>query len=124
MTGGKNIKSYDVLIAAAIYRDGGSLEARFRFSDGTFESLWLGVIPWDHPAQISYGPLKQADNETGAEHGRVIEKKSPDDQRIVATIRAFLEQLKLDIAHRYHEEESHFIEIVVSLLKEISLRLK
>ena len=61
------MKIYDKLIAAEIYRDGGSLEARFRFADGGFESLWLSVLPWDTPAQIAYGDLRVAFDSEGAE---------------------------------------------------------
>ncbi len=116
------MKSYDTLIAAEIYRDGGSLEAQFRLADGTFESLWLSVLPWDSPAQKAYGALKLSADANGAENGRVIAMGSGEEREILARLPDFLREPKVEIPMSAYTDRESSIQKVKWLSVEIPRR--
>src|SRR5262245_26772684 len=107
------MEAYDTLIAADIYRDGGSLEARFRLADGSFESLWLSVLPWDTPAQKKYGALKVSSVADGAENGRVVPAGSEEERDILVRLRDFLRSPKVDVPFAHRTDSESFVEKVV-----------
>jgi hypothetical protein len=118
------MKTYDTLIAADIYRDGGSLEARFRLADGEFVSLWLSVLPWDTPANKAYGALKVSTDADGAEAGRVVLVGSEEERQILASLRDFLRAPKVDVPFAHRTDSASFIEKVTWLSDEIPRRRK
>ena len=118
------MKTYQTLIAADIYRDGGSLEARFRLADGAFESLWLSVLPWDAPAQKAYGALKLSADADGAENGRVVPVDSEEEREILARLREFLRAPQVDVPFAHRGDSASFIEKATWLSDEIPRRRK
>lgn len=118
------MRAYDTLIGADIYRDGGSLEARFRLADGTFESLWLSVLPWDTPAQKAYGALKVSADANGAERGRVIAIATEEEREILTGLLSFLRAPKVDIPASPYTDRESCIEKVIWISAEIPRRKK
>lgn len=118
------MSAYDTLIAADIFRDGGSLEARFRLADGTFQSLWLSILPWDTPAEKTYGALRVSADAEGAKNGRLIPVGSEEEGAILAGLRDFLRAPKVDVPFAHRTDSAAFIEKVTWLLDEIPRRRK
>ena len=118
------MKTYDTLIAADIYRDGGSLEARFRLADGAFESLWLSVLPWDSPKEKAYGPLKVSADADGAQNGIAIPVGSEEEREILARLRDFLRAPKVEVPFAHRTDCAYFIEKAARLSDEIPRRVK
>jgi len=118
------MKIYVSLIAAEIYRDGGSLEARFRLSDGGFESIWLSIIPWDTPAEKAYGPLKVSADAEGAENCRMISIGSEEEREVIARLRDFLRAPKVDVPFAHRSDNALLLQKVAWLADEIPRRQK
>lgn len=116
------MKSYQELVTADIYRDGGSLKAIFRLDDGTFESLWLSVLPWDSPADISYGDLRIRPDADGAVGGQLVSKGSKEEGEILDGLASFLQRPKINQSLSHAAEDELMLDYVRRMLDEIPKR--
>jgi hypothetical protein len=118
------MKTYTTLIAADIYRDGGSIGLGFRCADGTFESIWLRAVPIEKDfSRFAHGPLKISQSAEGAEDGVYVPRKSEIETEVVARITQFMTAPKVDIPISPKTEVTEHLQLVTRLLEAIPHRV-
>jgi hypothetical protein len=115
--------AYVTLVASDIYRDGGSLEARFRCDDGSFESLWLQARPIDRSYQrFAHTELKVASSADGAKNGKSLLRGSTEEEAVLARLRSFMMSPKVDVPFSHRTPVDHHLEKVTALIDAIPNR--
>lgn len=109
-------RTYQALVAADIYRDGGSIEVRFSCSDGTPETIWLRVD--DTAAGIFVHTDLLVSSETGGESRRVA-KHSPEEEALLAALERFLQRPKVEVPFVRRTEDHHYLAILEKLASSI-----
>jgi hypothetical protein len=117
------MRHYSKLVGADIYRDGGSLEAKFICSDGTHETLWLMVNPdWIKGHTSRYSRLEVYTDFDRQSPSRLVEIGSELEKEIIAALREFLINPIVDVPFAHRTPEEHFLEHVRDLLSHIPNR--
>ncbi len=117
------MQRYSKLVGADIYRDGGSLEAKFVRGDGAFETLWLQVHPdWIKGQGVHYSRLEVYDDLERRVTPRIVEIGSETEKDIVAGLREFLGNAVVDVPFAHRTPKEHFLEHVRHLLSAIPRR--
>jgi hypothetical protein len=112
---------YKALVAADIYRDGGSIEVRFACQNGSFETIWLRVD--DTPAGIFvHSDLLVTSDVNGAEPRR-LGKNSAEEEALLTALEEFLQRPKIDVPFVRRTEDPHYLEILEKLLRSIPERI-
>ena len=115
--------TYVTLIAADIYRDGGSLEARFRCDDGSFESVWLQAKPENRSFErFVHADLRVASSADGAQAGRTLSKGSQEEGAVVAKLRSFMLTPEVDVPFSHRAPVDYYLERVRALISAIPHR--
>ncbi|RYD72211.1 MAG: hypothetical protein EOP84_23525 [Verrucomicrobiaceae bacterium] len=113
-------RRYHTLIGADIYRDGGSLEARFVLADGQFETLWLQTAPGSPCGdQVTHSfLLVYSDVERVAPPIR-IEPNSREEDQIRAAIETFLANPNVSVPFSHQTPDDYYL----GRLKEMALAI-
>jgi hypothetical protein len=117
------MRRYSKLVGADIYRDGGSLEARFVRGDGAFETLWLQVHPdvlRGH--SLCYSRLQIYDDLERQTAPGVVELGSETERDILVGLREFLDAPVVDVPFAHGRPKHHFLDYVRDLLLHIPRR--
>ncbi len=115
--------TYAKLVAADIYRDGGSLEARFQCDDGRFESLWLAAKPEDRSYEkFVHGRFMISADAESAENGRIVGKGTPEEEEILARLTAFMEAPHVDVPFSHQTPRDYYLQKVADLIAAIPNR--
>ncbi len=118
------MKTYTTLIAADLYRDGGSIGIGFRCADGTFESIWLRAVPIEKDfSRFAHGPLKISQSAEGAEDGVYVPRRSEIEAEIAARITRFMAEPKVDVPFAHKTEVTEHLRLVTRLLEAIPNRV-
>jgi GNAT superfamily N-acetyltransferase len=120
----QRMTSYKTLVAADIYRDGGSLEVRFECADGTHETIWLqaSVDPDFGVRYIHTDLLIFADaNRQGVFCS--IEKESAAEDAVLDALMRFLRYPKVAVPFSHRTPDAHYLETVEMLIKAIPNRV-
>lgn len=113
-------RCYHTLIGADMYRDGGSLEARFALADGQFETLWLQAAPdspRDHQVMHSF-LLVYPDVDRNAPSIQ-IEPNSPEEDSIRAAIEMFLANPSVSVPFSHKTPDDYYL----GRLRELALAI-
>jgi hypothetical protein len=111
------MRKYDTLISADIYREGGSLEARFVRNDGRFETVRLKARPESRQMdRFIYVELLLFDNADAEGEAKAIVKSSTEELEIIAALREFLDHPKIDIPFAHSTPKKNFLRVVESLV--------
>ena len=117
------MRRYSKLVGADIYRDGGSLAAKFVRSDGAFETLWLQVHPdWIKGQGARYSRLevyRDLERRTAPE---VVGLGSETERDIVASLQELLRDPVVDVPFADGKPKEHFLKYVRDLLLHIPKR--
>lgn len=116
--------SYKTLVAADVYRDGGSLEARFQCADGSFETIWLqaSLDPEFGVRYIHTDLMIFADaNREGA--FQRIEKESPEEDALLDALHRFLRAPKVTVPFSHRTPDEHYLRTIETLIESIPNRI-
>jgi len=114
---------YSKLVGADIYRDGGSLEAKFLRSDGACETLWLQIHPdWLRSHCLHYSRLQIYGDFERRTVPEVVELGSETEREIVAGLHEFLGDPVVDVPFAHSKPKEHFLKYVRDLLLHIPRR--
>jgi hypothetical protein len=117
------MQRYSKLVGADIYRDGGSLAAKFVRSDGAFETLWLQVHPdWIKGQGALYWRLELYGDLERRVTARVVEIGSETEKEVVAGLLEFLGNPVVDVPFAHSTPKEHFLAHVRDLLSHIPER--
>lgn len=115
--------AYQTLIAADIYRDGGSLEARFQCEGGGFESIWLAAKPEDRSyTRFVHGDLRISTSAEGAQTGRVVAMGSQEEAEILTRLISFMQSPKVDVPFSERTPIDYYLHTVADLITAIPNR--
>ena len=100
-------RRYSTLVGTEIYRDGGSLEAKFVLPDGRMETLWLQAasnFPRGH--HLIHSVLLVYPNADREGSPTVIVPNSDEEKEIITAIELFLANPRVNVpfAHRTSDE--------------------
>lgn len=94
-----------------MYRDGGSLEARFVLKDGRFETLWLQSAPGSpRDNQIIHSTLQFYPNLDRSGVPTRVEPNSAEESSILAAIDAFLVTPEVDVPSEHKSPEDYYLD--------------
>ena len=115
--------AYVKLIAADVYRDGGSLEACFLCDGGTFESIWLQARPEDRSfKRFVHTDLRVSSTAEGAQRGRAVDKGSPEEADIITRLQSFMMSPTVDVPFSHRTPADYHLEKVAALVVAIPHR--
>jgi hypothetical protein len=115
--------AYETLITAEIYRDGGSLEARFECKGGGFESIWLAAKPEDRSyMRFVHGDLRISPSADGAQTGRVVAVRSPEEAEVLTRLTSFMQSPKVNVPFSERTPIDYYLQTVASLITAIPNR--
>ena len=93
-----------------MYRDGGSLEARFVLEDGRFETLWLEAAPGSPRGhQVVHSTLQFYANLDREGIPTRVEPNSPEEGSILAAIEAFLGTPDVDVPFAHKTPKEYYL---------------
>ena len=111
-------RTYQALVAADVYRDGGSIEVRFACSNGVDETIWLKV--GDSPEGIFvHTDLLVSADANGALPPENLPKDSPEEHALLAALNRFLGRPKVDVPFVRRTEDYRYLAILEKLVSAI-----
>ena len=115
------------LVSAAIYRDGGSLDARFQSDKGDLICYWIQAVPRiDRDSReivgFTKGPLRFSRNSKGAKSGQIVDSERESD--IAKELRAFLKHPKFDNPISHEADPKKYLRYVEMMASAIEGRIK
>lgn len=103
-------RTYHTLVGADIYRDGGSLEARFILGDGRHETLWLQAAPGSpREHQVVHSTLQFYANLDREGVPTKVEPNSSEEDSILAAIETFLESPNVDVPFAHKTPKEYYL---------------
>ena len=115
--------TYETLITADIYRDGGSMDARFECEGGRFESLWLGAKPEDRSyTRFVPGKLRISPGADGARTGREVAIGSPEETEVLTRLTAFMQSPRVNAPFGERTPIDYYLQKVAALITAIPNR--
>jgi hypothetical protein len=116
--------TYKTLVAADVYRDGGSIEARFACADGSFETIWLqaALEPQFGMNYIHTDLLIFADAYRQGPSRRIA-KDSIEEDALLNALNEFLRVPKVNVPFSHQTADEDYLQTVEALIANIPNRL-
>jgi hypothetical protein len=116
--------SYKILVAADVYRDGGSLEVRFACADGSFETIWLqAALEPQFGLNYIYSDLLIFADAYRQGPSRCIAKDSPEEDALLAALNDFMRAPKVNVPFSHQTADEEHLGTVETLIANIPNRL-
>ena len=116
---------YKTLVGADIYRDGGSLEAKFILSDGRFETVFLEISrDWLDRTEPVHGRLLVYSDLDRECLPVIVTKASALEEGIMSSLKTFIDSPSVNVPFGHKTADEIFLNYVHSLIEAVPNRIK